>query len=314
MTMKEIGLIAADLGFYITGRSDMTASDTASDAWLYPLDLEYQLRREAIHFDPKDEEGIPIRRYPGRDAGEYLVCRITAYAIAHWNRWRLQQAPRSRVEFLRIVDWLLREPEGRFGHAFAAAGMAAGWITCIAQGEAASVLARAYVLTGEERYREQARKAVSWLERPIADGGLLDRLPDGKPFLEEYPGSAYRHVLNGCLYAIVGIHDMLRVAPGEKELAALFTALCDAVGSNAHAWDVGGWSTYDYPYDGEKPRNLNTMTYQVLQVALLRHLGKASGDERLTALADKWDRSAKSPAARMRALYRKTTYRLAAGW
>lgn len=314
MAIKELGLVATDLGFYITGCADIAGSDTREDAWLYPPDWEYQLQREAIHFDPKDAEGIPLRRYREPIGDQYLICRITTFGLAHWNRWRRDGIEHSRGEFLRIADWLLRAEDGRYLHDYPSAGMPAGWISCIAQGEAASVLTRAFVLTSDERYRAQAHRAVAWLALPVADGGLLDRLPDGRPFLEEYPGSAYRHVLNGCLYAMVGMHDLVRIAPEDAALAQLFADLCDTVGSNAGAWDVGGWSTYDYPYEPDKPRNLNTMTYQVLQVVLLRHLGEMSGDQRLTALADKWDRSAKSLRARMRALYRKTAYRLAAGW
>lgn len=314
MSRKESSLILQDLAFYITGKADVALLPTHEDDWLYPADWEYQLTREQIHFAPKDERGIPIRRYPEL-GDQYLFSRIAAYALAHWNRLRRSADEDSRAKFMLTVDWLAEFDDGRYEHQFAVADMPVGWISCISQGEVASALARAYLLTQDERYRTAAAQAIHWLMLPIDQGGLLGTLPDGKPFLEEYPGTKYRHVLNGCLYAMIGMHDFIRVAPSAAPVTALFDQLVDAVGANIEQWDVSGWSRYDYPSNPpERVPNLNTMTYQILQLALLRHLGRVSGDIRLQTMADRWDRSARSIGPRLRAMAGKTAYRLSSGW
>jgi hypothetical protein len=61
-------------------------------------------------------------------------------------------------------------------------------------------------------------------------------------------------------------------------------------------------------------RNINTMTYQHLQVVLLRYLAHVSGDARLAAMADRWWTSSTRFSRRMRALGGKLRYRFAAGW
>jgi hypothetical protein len=312
--LKEINLLLKDLLFFANGKADLGEADTGADEWLYPLDLEYQLVREDAHFAPYDANGIPIRSYRGPLSDQYLYSRITAFAIAHWNRWRLAQAETSREAFLRTVTWLAGFEDGRFGHDFPAAGMKAPWISCISQGEAGSVLARAYLLTDDERFLNQARKAVGWLLVPVAQGGTLGQLPDGQIFLEEYPDSIHPHVLNGCLYAVIGIHDVLRVLPEDRELGRAFEALIEAIGSNLAAWDAGGWSIYDYSAPDARVRNFNTMTYQVLQVVLLKYLGRVSGDRRLIDMATRWEASAARLPSRLRALRKKVAYRLATRW
>ena len=65
MPRKELGLVARDLGFYLTGRCDCTAADWTAENWLYPLDWGYQLDRPDQYFAPFDENGIPLREIPG---------------------------------------------------------------------------------------------------------------------------------------------------------------------------------------------------------------------------------------------------------
>jgi hypothetical protein len=79
-------------------------------------------------------------------------------------------------------------------------------------------------------------------------------------------------------------------------------------------WDVKGWSTYDFAEPGMSSRNLNTMTYHVMQAIMLRYLAAMSGEARLSAMADRWSASAARMSERLRALTRKTTYRAVARW
>src|SRR3546814_15999874 len=83
------------------------------------------------------------------------------------------------------------------------------WVSGLAQGEALSVFARAEVLE-PGRWALYFNQTFDWLAKSIEAGGTRAELPARAPFLEEYPGSRHRHVLNGCLYDLVGIDDMLR--------------------------------------------------------------------------------------------------------
>jgi heparosan-N-sulfate-glucuronate 5-epimerase len=246
----------------------------------------------------------------------YLPSRIAAYALAHWNQWLIGGHLVNRAEFVRAANWMLLSPRnGRYEHDIAVAGISPPWISCIAQGEAASVLTRAHMLTGDNRYLRAADDAVRWLLVSEEDGGLQSRLPDGGVFLEEYPGSIYRHVLNGCLYAAVGVSDLSRVHNQENNDIRLFLrTLCLSIGSHLALWDVSGWSTYDYPSDKAKRRNLNTMTYHMLQIILLEYLADVTGDDSMRAMSERWAQSSRSLRARISALMAKARYRLAVRW
>ena len=52
----------------------------------------------------------------------------------------------------------------------------AGWPSAMAQGEGASLLARLYLETGEERWADAARRAVAAMRLPSAEGGVQARL------------------------------------------------------------------------------------------------------------------------------------------
>ncbi|MGZ8490702.1 MAG: D-glucuronyl C5-epimerase family protein [Gemmatirosa sp.] len=315
MPRKEWTLLFRDLSFYLTGSADVSAGDWHAQEWAYPADWSYQLEREDEYFAPKDADGIPLRDFPAPIGPRYLPSRIASYALGHWNAWLRTRSSRNRLEFVRAADWFLHASrDGRYEHDIPVAGKTEPWLSCIAQGEAASVLARAYHLTGDTSYLSGARAAVYWLLAAEESGGLRSRLPDGGPFLEEYPGTIYRHVLNGCLYAAIGIHDLVRADPEATEARTFLAALIDSIGRNVHVWDVRGWSTYDYPFAQGSARNLNTMTYQVLQAVLLRYLGEISGDTRLSEVADRWDAATRRLTRRLGALRGKLAYRLAARW
>lgn len=313
MPRKEYSLFFQDIFFYITGNADVSIADFRKDSWIYPADWGYQISRDSVYFSPKDARGVPIRDYPGSLGEQYLYSRIAGYALGHWNRFTLEGDDDSRGRFLNIADWLSDNKTGRYEHDFPVAEMQLPWISCISQGEIASVLARACHLTGEARFADAAERAAHWLARPVADGGVLDHLPDGQPFLEEYPGSKYRHVLNGCLYAVVGLHDTIRVCSNNEDHMTLFRALIAALEANLQHWDVDGWSVYDFGGNGSQA-NLNTMTYQILQTALLSYLAHVSGSATLQAYSDRWQRSARSLPRRLSAMQRKFSYRLSQGW
>jgi heparosan-N-sulfate-glucuronate 5-epimerase len=316
MARKEWRLILRDVSFYFTGNADVAAADWKRDPWLYPLDWTYQLDREADYFEPKDTLGIPLRRFAPPIGDRYLPSRVAGYGFAHWNRGSEPREVISRDRFMTVAHWFRdTHDEGRYFYDIRIAGKTEPWISCIAQGEAASILTRAHRLTNDSSFLAAAHTAVRWLLVAEKNGGLQSILPDGRPFLEEYPGTVYRHVLNGCLYAAVGIHDVIREDPvNSRELAQFFGQLVDAIAANLGHWDVSGWSTYDYLSATGAARNLNTMTYQLLQVFLLQYLADVSGNDALAAGAARWRRSANRLPMRLGALAGKLAYRLKSRW
>lgn len=317
MPRKELGLVARDLRFYCTGRCDCTVADWTTENWLYPLDWSYQLDRPDEYFAPFDKNGIPLREIPGAIPITYLPSRIAAYGLANWNR--AQNDAQARHRFLACANWFARQTDSAFRHDFPLVTMPSGWLSCIAQGEGISVLVRAHRMTGAPHYADCANEAANWLDLSVAEGGLLDLLPDGRPFLEEYPCSQYRHVLNGCLYALVGLSDLVRSSLNQTARPEeLLNAVMDAVETHIDRWDLSGWTTYDYQFETEQmagqPANPNTLTYQTLHWILLEYLGRVHNRSAMVDRAAQWRNASESLLARITALICKVRFRLHHGY
>jgi len=86
-----------------------------------------------------------------------------------------------------------------------------GWKSAIAQGNAISLLVRAFNLFRDQRYLDAAYNAVPVLFVPVESGGL-QRPIDGMMFFEEYPDpNKGIYVLNGHLYTVIALYELAKV-------------------------------------------------------------------------------------------------------
>jgi heparosan-N-sulfate-glucuronate 5-epimerase len=146
-----------------------------------------------------------------------------------------------------------------FPHSF---DLPAGWLSGMAQGEAASLLVRVHGETGDDALAEAALRGLGPLRVPSAEGGVLASL-EGGPWFEEYPTEPASMVLNGGIFAIWGVRDVA-VGLGDAEAAQLFEAAVDALAAGIGRWDLGYWSRYDlYPH---KRVNVASNAYHQLHI------------------------------------------------
>jgi len=301
--------ILRDILAFLSSRRDFAPVDTTSDPWGYPISLDFTLDQEELYYAPKDAEGIPVRRY--RSVGlQYNPTRVAAYGLAHWNRFRQTGEEDSGQQFTKIADWFARVDNGVWAYHFDWNDLKAPWVSCMAQGEGISVLARAYILTGNQRYLDLARMAVTPLERLISDGGVQSTLDTGDVFLEEYPSESLAHVLNGCLYAVIGILELRRLLE-IPALDNLIKVVHTTLERNIHRWDVGYWTAYDLVNEkGVGPRNIATATYHSLHISQIIFVSRALNSIPLQKIATCWLADFENPVFRIRALLGKIRYRL----
>ena len=180
------------------------------------------------------------------------------------------------------------------------------WISAIAQGEGASLLARLHGETGEERFGEAAARALRPLETPVAAGGTLADL-DGAPFVEEYPTRPSSFVLNGAIFALWGYRDV-GVALGDAATSARFEELATALAENLHRWDTGHWSRYDlYPHPVP---NVASPAYHLLHIRQLEVLERLVPRPQFGAVKDRFQGYRASALCRRRAMAQKIGFRL----
>jgi hypothetical protein len=152
-----------------------------------------------------------------------------------------------RSDALLAADWLVRH-QGRDGgwryrFPFTVPGfgpLPAGWISAMAQGQAMSLLWRAYRLRPRPAYRRAAVRALRPFLRSVRAGGVTADF-DGVPWFEEYPTRPGSHVLNGYLFSLLGLYD---VAPWSARAARLFRLGVASLRARIGRFDRPGGSYY----------------------------------------------------------------------
>jgi hypothetical protein len=281
----------------------------------YCLDIRPAL--DSGHFDAFDDGGIPLKVFPdGRRF--HNPTRTAGYALACFQRLGATGGDAWRENFLRQADWFVGaarpHPTGSlvWPYEFASAGLPAGWISGMAQGQAISVLCRAFLLTGKRAYLDVAGRAWGVLEVPVEGGGLASRFPaTGEVCYEEVPLPHPWRVLNGWIFAIWGLGDLSKAA-NHADAERLYRQGVGVLLAHLADYDTGWWSYYDLP-EGRPPR-LASFHYHRTDAWLLDALFQRTGQEAFALRGQKWEKYARSPFCRLRALAGKAYQRLRYGY
>jgi hypothetical protein len=158
--------------------------------------------------------------------------------------------------FLKLVNNLIKKSTycninninticWRYDFAFPPRASSPGWISGMTQAVVASTFARAFYLTGKDDYKRLAVKAIRATLLPIEAGGAL--YAKGRwLWIEEYPSERpVKHVLNGFMYALLGIYDVYLITKSENYLKIFHNFIYNLI-SNAHIYSIlGHWTKYD---------------------------------------------------------------------
>jgi heparosan-N-sulfate-glucuronate 5-epimerase len=196
--------------------------------------------------------------------------------------------------------WLHKQP---FMHTFS---LSPPWLSAMAQGEGASLLVRAFLETGVERYADAARRALLPLALDVTAGGVRALL-GGCPFPEEYPTTPSSFVLNGGIFAIWGLYDV-GVGLEDPDVLAAFHGAVDTFAANLHRWDLGYWSRYDlFPHPVP---NVASSFYHDLHIKQLRMTHLLAPRPAFAETAERWAAYEASRLHRYRAFAGKALFRL----
>ena len=208
-----------------------------------------------------------------------------------------------RKILLDQVDWLHRSAEwlpdsiavwsvpwiaGRYG-------LRPPWISALSQGQAISLLARTSAWD-----RPQDLVLARAVVRSLLDSTLPIVLRDesGIRFFEEFPAQPPTEVLNGCLFAWLGLWDYTRVT-GDAPLRRTCLDLLDRIEEQVPEYELEGlglegWTRYDGR--GERP---TSPVYQELHAALAEAISAETGRSFWRVRAERWRESAESPWRRL---------------
>lgn len=239
---------------------------------------------------------IPRVLYPG------IGYQINPVTSAQYGLWAYDLYVRDhdvghRRTFLHIANWLVKHQardRWLYGFDFVLHGLALAkpWPSAMAQGQAMSVLSRAYRLTGNGVYRTVALRALRPFLSNVKRGGVTRCfLADcADLFYEEYPTRPPSYVLNGFMFTLIGLYDLGSVAPHSQALS-LYQEGRRTLEAALPRYDVGGLATYDLTHltvKGRKPE-IASSDYQAVHVYLLRALDSLKRNRVFRYYADRWE-------------------------
>ncbi|RMF69123.1 MAG: hypothetical protein D6743_02395 [Calditrichaeota bacterium] len=286
----------------VKARSEKTRTKT--------LDPAYPFRWEGLEdfAYPKDARGLPLVDYGSKWGQRHNPVTIAQFGLFHLQRFAHSRDEAALGPVRAAVDWLvenLRPWRGEIGAWIYDVdldfyGPTAPWISGMAQGQGISLLLRAYPRVKSERSLECSRQAFRAFLKPVAEGGVVSSFPDGTLVFEEFPTAPRSLVLNGHLFALLGIYDFSEFWQ-DKAARELFSVAVDGLKRNLSRYDTGFWNLYDL----HPTRRLASPMYVKVHVQLLNILSELTGDDFFAAYAGRWQQYLKSPVCRVRWLLGK---------
>ena len=274
---------------------------------------EEELKRSIdFHFDPDGIPVIPTYVDVEPPKRHYYPITIGQYALAVFHTWLRSARHDDQQRFLRLADWFV-EHQAEDGCWYAqtdvpAYRLRAPWPSAMAQGRGISVLTRAWQCTSDARYVQSARRALAAFSVPIEQGGITDAY-DGRITYEEYPTQPAPHVLNGMIFALFGVWDLVRAQPEEARAAAIFEMGAVTIEAFLPLYDTGWWSLYDlYHLEATGPPNPCTAHYHDIHVKQLTVMHAITGRAAFHAFAGRWAAYQEGPRGRLRAYAGKAAF------
>lgn len=222
----------------------------------------------------------------------YNPVTIAQYALYSHERLS-RRVEGSREAFLSQVAYLrdTQRCDGAYPYTVGDPdyGVEPGFLSAMAQGLAASVLARAFVLTNDPRNRDAAARALRPLKTDAAAGGA-SFIRGRDAFFEEVASERPCHILNGHLFAAFGIYDAGQIGLVDSELEELHAAAVDTLERWLPLYDSRGWSYYHLAVREKNVRHYAHMSYHQLHIAQLRVYAAMTGRSVFAAYADRWER------------------------
>jgi len=261
------------------------------------------LRLKAYWKGERDEEGIPIS-VTSQGRKPYFPVTITQFALGHYDLWLETGDQRHLEEFLKAADWLLSSQDEQGGwDVFGQLSMdVISPYSAMAQGQAISVLLRAFLETKNEKYLTSTERALELMLLPVQKGGTA-RYVGKDLFLEEVVTRDPNTILNGWIFAIFGLWDYAlfsRKGEAHEMLADTLATL----ERHLERYDRGWWSNYDWRGAIASP------FYHRLHIALFQALVELTGREVFGAVAKRWEGYARSPVRKVRAIGLKVWQKL----
>jgi len=261
----------------------------------YPLSFKDRIAQG--HYTNFDENGLPLNRLFNGDLGHFPTT-MCSFCFGNWELFLETNDPKYSKPIILTAEYFyknhLRQPGG-FSTIlwYLDKTETEGKVCGMDQGEAISVLVRAFCLTNDEKFINLASEISKTFRYSPEDNGVTRNVINtNDPWYLE----ASRYILNGHIYSVIGLWELWRIT-GLPEHYALFEQGHRSVCNNIHLFDQGYWSIYML----ERKDYKASIMYHNLHICQLQILNDLKPDNRLVKYAGLFIKYAASPLNRLRA-------------
>ena len=166
-----------------------------------------------------------------------------------------------------------------------------GWYSAMGQGQAISLLVRAYLVSKDHKYLQAAGKALEIFELPSDKGGVVSKYLNTYDWYEEYPTKPSSFVLNGFIYSLIGLYDLKEVASGHIAAQAekLYNSGLRTLKAMLLMFDNGSGTFYDLRHlTAGLPPNRARWDYHTVHINQLLLLSQIDSDPLFSTTAQRW--------------------------
>jgi hypothetical protein len=245
-----------------------------------------------------DTEGIPYNIL-ANGKKIYFPTTIIQMALGYYDRWIIEKDPYDYKQFIKLTDWIVAKQDENGGwDVWTETGLKYDSVySAMTQGEAISLLSRAWLNTGNDEYRESAFQAFKVMIKPVEEGGTTIYEGDDV-YLEECPLIERNTILNGWIFALFGLYDFSIAFKSSQALDLLNQSL-NTLSKSLLLFDANYWSYYDLR------KNIASPFYHALHIEQLKALSIINPLGPWEGYCKKWIAYQNNPRNKFRAIVKK---------
>lgn len=260
-----------------------------------------------------DDNGIPLFSFR-KEEYFYHPIVICQYALGIYEQLYKSNYKNEMLGkmFLNQAEWLLRNKTlleigtvWSMNFDIDEYGLYKPWYSVLTQGEAVSVLTRAFLLTKKNEFLQSAEDAIKMFDTPVSEGGLMNYF-NGNLVFEEYPSTKRTvAVLNGFIFSLFGLYDLILLNNSPRASELFYKGIL-SLKKLLPFYDTGYWCRYylfDYPKE-----YVASFTYMSIVFEQLSSLYYLTGEQIFLEYSKKWKEYSLNRFRKIRALIKKITY------
>lgn len=206
---------------------------------------------------------------------------IFQYGLGAYDLYLLTKQQLYLKKFWQTVDWTIKSQEcngawNTFGYIYPKSPYGA-----MAQGEAVSLLVRAYKETNKPMYLNAAKAAIDYMILPIENGGCTEYKNNDVIFYE-VPG--HSAVLNGWIFAWWGLYDFVKLINDTTKYKKLLEQSLNSLIKYLPKFEHKIWSKYNLA------NNITSPFYHNLHIAQMKAMYDLTNNQTFKQYMNLWER------------------------